>query len=311
MLMVPTVVGIVCLSFMLIHLAPGDPIVALAGENGDPAYYAFMRERFGLDQSLPAQLVTYFRRVASGDMGASYLQGRSTVTLIAERAPATLLLTGSALLIAVVLAIPLAALAAKKPHGPRDIGISTSLLALYSAPAFWLAQLAILIFALNLGLVPVQGMTTAGSSATGANHLLDIARHLALPAVVLASQELAALVRLTRSGLIEEFHRDHVRTARAKGSTELRVLLRHALPRAVLPAVTVIGARAGQLIAGTVIIEIVFGWPGIGRLMLTSIQTRDTPLLLALFTLISITVVFANLVTDLVHGSLDPRIRVR
>ncbi len=308
---VPTVFGIVLIGFILVHLAPGDPVVAVAGENGDASYYAFMRHRFGLDEPLPQQMATYFGRVASGDLGVSYVQGRGSLSLILERAPATLLLTGTALLLAVAIAIPLGAISARRPHGATDVGISAAVLTLYSAPAFWLAQLAILIVALKLGLVPVQGMTSAGGAQTGLARALDIAWHLALPALVLASQEIAALVRLTRAGLIEELKRDHVRTARGKGLTERRVLLRHAMPRALLPVITVIGARVGQLIAGAVIIEIVFGWPGIGRLMLTAIQTRDTPLLLALFMTISFAVVLANFLTDLTYGAFDPRIRVR
>lgn len=299
------------LSFLLIHAAPGDPVSALAGENGDRAYYDFMRHRFGLDRPLPQQLTTYFTRVASGDLGASYVQGTSTLSLVMQRVPATLLLTTTALLIAIAVSVPLGIIGALRPHGLRDIGISSTVLAIYSTPAFWLAQLAILIVALKLGISPVQGMTTAGSDYTGLDRFFDIARHLALPAIVLASQEMAALVRLIRSGLIDELKKDHVRTARAKGLTELRVLIRHALPRALVPALAVIGARTGQLIAGAVVIEIVFGWPGIGRLMLTAVQTRDTPLLLALFMTISITVVLANLFTDMMHVALDPRIRDR
>ncbi len=311
LMVAPTIVFIVLMGFLLVHLAPGDPVAALAGENGDASYYAFMRQRFGLDRPLLEQLVTYFGRVASGDMGTSYLQGRSTVALIFERVPATLLLTGSALLISIVVSVPLAALAARRPYGARDIGISAAVLVLYSAPAFWIAQVAILVAALKIGLVPVQGMTSAGSTQTGAARWLDIAWHLALPALVLASQEIAVLVRLTRAGLVDELGRDHIRTARAKGLTEARVLFRHAMPRALLPVVTVVGARAGQLIAGAVIVEIVFGWPGVGRLLLTAIQTRDTPLLLALFMIISFAVVMANLVTDLAYGVLDSRVRVR
>ncbi len=310
LMVAPTIVFIVLMGFLLVHLAPGDPVAALAGDNGDASYYAFMRERFGLDRPMLEQLVTYFRRVASGDMGTSYLQGRSTVALILERVPATLLLTGTALLISIVVSIPLAAIAAQRPDSPRDLSISTAVLVLYSAPAFWIAQLAILVAALKLGVVPVQGMMSAGSTQTGVARWLDIAWHLVLPSLVLASQEVAALVRLTRAGLIDELRREHVRTARAKGLTEARVLFRHALPRALLPVVTVVGARAGQLIAGAVVIEIVFGWPGVGRLMLTAIQTRDTPLLLALFMIISLTVAIANLVTDVAYGILDPRIRV-
>ncbi len=308
---VPTVLGIVLIAFLLIHVAPGDPVMALAGEHGDAAYYEFMRERFGLDRSLPDQMLTYFARVASGDLGMSYVHGRSTASLIMERAPATLLLTGSALLLAIAVSIPLGAFAARRPHGSWDVGISGAVLTLYSAPAFWLGQLAILAVALKLGWLPVQGMTSAGDTQSGIMRALDVARHLILPAMVLASQELAVLVRLTRSGLIDELARDHIRTARAKGVTDAAILIRHAMPRALLPVVTVIGARVGQLIAGAVVIEIVFGWPGIGRLLLTSLQNRDTPLLLALFLVVSFTVVVANLLTDLVHAALDPRITLR
>jgi peptide/nickel transport system permease protein len=308
---VPTVAAVVLVGFLLVHLAPGDPVLALAGEHGDAAYYAFMRERFGLDESLPRQLATYAARVARGDLGFSYVYGRGTLSVIGERVPATLLLTGTALLLAVAAAIPLGAAAARRPHGARDIGISGLALGLYSAPVFWVGQLAVLFLALHLGAFPVQGMTSAGSAYAGAARALDVARHLALPALVLASQEFAVFVRLTRSALIDELSRDHVRTARAKGASERAVVLRHALPRAMLPVVTVIGARAGHLVAGAVVVEVVFGWPGMGRLLVASLQTRDVPVLLSLLIVVAFAVVIANLVTDLVHAAVDPRIRLR
>jgi peptide/nickel transport system permease protein len=308
---VPTVAGILLVSFLLLHLAPGDPVIAIAGEHGDAAYYATMRQRFGLDRPLPEQLATYAVRVASGDLGFSYVQGRSAGGVIAERIPATLLLTGTAMLLAVAGAIPLGAIAGRRPHGARDVSISALALGLYSTPVFWVAQLAILLLAVRLGLAPVQGMVTAGSDAIGLARAVDVLRHLALPALVLASQELATLVRLTRSGVIDELTRDHVRTARAKGVGERGVLIRHALPRALLPAITVIGARAGHLVAGAAVVEIVFGWPGTGRLLVAALQTRDTPVLLGLFLVISLGVVLANIVTDLAYAAVDPRIRLR
>lgn len=310
LLVIPTVIGIVLVGFLLVHIAPGDPVVALAGESGDAAYYSDMRQRFGLDQPLPRQLATYFARVAVGDFGESYVQGRSSMSVIMDRVPATLLLTGTALLIAIVVSVPLAVVAARRPHGARDVGISAVSLGLYSMPAFWAAQLAILLVALRLGLLPVQGMRSATSAAGGLQRILDVARHLALPAIVLASQEVAVLVRLTRTSLLDELTRDHIRTARGKGATECVVLIRHALPRALMPTLTVIGARTGQLIAGAAVVEVVFGWPGIGRLLVTSLQTRDTPLLLGLFMLIAFAVTIANLVTDLIHAAIDPRIRL-
>ena len=307
---VPTVLGILLVAFLLVHLAPGDPVMALAGEHGDPAYYAFMRERFGLDQSLPRQLLTYLARIARGDLGNSYVQGRSTLDIILERVPATALLGGAALLIAVVVSIPLGVIAARHPDGARDSTISAVALTLFSAPAFWLAQMAILCFALGMRMFPVQGMTTAGSDATGLHHVADVARHLALPAIALAAQELAVLVRLTRSGLIDELGRDHIRTARAKGVGELVVLVRHAFPRSLTPAITVVGARIGHLLAGAAVVEVVFGWPGMGRLLFTALETRDLPVLLGLFIVISSAVVIVNLATDIIHATIDPRIRV-
>jgi peptide/nickel transport system permease protein len=307
----PAAAGILLVGFVLLHAAPGDPVLALAGEHGDAAYYEFMRARYGLDRSLPQQLATYAGRVVQGDFGVSYVHARPALDVILERAPATVLLTGMALLLSVLIGLPLGALAARRPYGARDAAITTGALGLYSAPVFWVGQLAIVALALGLGLFPVHGMTTAGSTATGLAHALDVARHLALPALVLASQEAAALVRLTRSGLIAELATDHVRTARAKGLTERVVLLRHALPRPLLPVLTVIGARVGHLIAGALVVEIVFGWPGLGRLLVSSIEARDAPILLGIFFLVSLTVLIANLVTDLVYAAIDPRLRYR
>ena len=308
---VPSMFAILVIGFLLVHLAPGDPVTILAGEHGDAAYYAFMRHRFGLDQSLPRQLLSYLGRVGSGDLGFSYVYGRDTLRVIMERVPATLLLTGTALVISVIVAIPLGAAAAQQPYGARDIGIGAVALGLYSTPAFWVGQLAILVFSLRLGLFPVQGMTSAVGQATGWSHAVDVARHLALPALVLASQEIAVLVRITRRSLLDELPRDHIRTARAKGLGDVSALVRHALPRALLPVVTIIGARAGHLIAGAAVVEIIFGWPGMGRLLVASLQTRDIPILLGLFLVVSFTVVLANLLSDLAYVAIDPRIRVR
>ena len=309
--LVPTTVAILIISFILIHVAPGDPVLTLAGEHGDAAYYAFMRHRFGLDQPILQQLMTYLGRVAHGDLGFSYVYGRGTLGVIMERVPATLLLTGTALAIAVLVGIPLGAVAAARPHGARDVGISALTLGLFSAPAFWIGQLAILGLSLHYGFFPVQGMTSASGTSSGWPHAWDVARHLALPAMVLAAQEIAVLARVTRSTLLDELPRDHIRTARAKGLSESQALVRHALPRALLPVVTIIGARAGHLVAGAAVVEIIFGWPGMGRLLLGSLESRDTPILLGLFLVVSLTVVLANLLSDLTYAAIDPRIRLR
>jgi len=307
---VPAAVGGILLAgFLLIHLTPGDPVVALAGEHGDAAYYAFMREKFGLDRPLPDQLLIYAGNMLRADLGVSYVYGRPVATVIAERLPATLLLTLSALVISSVAGIGLGVLAASRAHRWPDLVISVSTLALYAAPVFWLAQGCLLVLALGLGWFPVSGTTTAGFDGGGLEGALDMARHLALPVLVLATQEVAAVARLTRVGLLEELRHDYVRTARAKGATERRVLSHHALRRALLPVATIIGGRTGHLLSGAVLVEIVFGWPGIGRLLLSAVQNRDAPILLGIFLLVAAMVIIANLLTDIVYGWLDPRIR--
>lgn len=306
---VPTAAAIVLAGFLLVHLAPGDPVLALAGQNGDEEYYAFVRQKFGLDQPLLTQLGVYVSNVARGDLGISYVQGRPVADIITERLPATLLLTGSALVVSTVVGVLVGVFAATRVRQWSDAALSTGTLALYAAPVFLLGQLAVLFLALRAGWFPVQGMRDARSDATGLRSVVDVAHHLVLPAAVLASQELAAVARLARVGLRDELERDHVRTARAKGLPEAVVVGKHALRRALLPVVTVLGGRIGHLFSGAVVVEVVFGWPGIGRLLVTAMQTRDTPIVLGLFLLVAVTVVVANLLTDLVYAWLDPRVR--
>lgn len=306
---VPTCAGILVVGFLLIHLAPGDPVLALAGDGGDAAYYARVRAEFGLDDPLPAQLWRYAANVVQGDLGTSYTQGRPALEAITERLSATLLLTTTALVVSTVVGIGLGVAAASRPHGIRDTTISAVSLGAFATPVFLAGQLAVLVFALRLGWFPVQGMTTARASAQGWSHVTDVAHHLVLPALVLAAQEVAAVARLTRAGVLDELGRDHVRTARAKGASGLRVLVKHALRRALLPVVTVIGGRVGHLVAGTIVVEAVFAWPGIGALLVSSVQARDAPIVLGLFLVIAGTVVVANLLTDLAYAWLDPRVR--
>lgn len=308
--LVPTVLVILGIGFLLIRLAPGDPVLAIAGEHGDAAYYAFMRHRYGLDQPLSRQFTSYVGHVLRGDLGFSYVYGRATLGVIVERVPATLLLTGTALVLSVVVAIPLGAVAASYPHGARDAAISAVALMLYSTPAFWVGQLAILALSLRLGLFPVQGMTSAQDTAGSYAQAWDVLRHLVLPATVLAAQEIAVLVRITRTALLDELSRDHLRTAYAKGLSRWQALVRHALPRALLPVITIVGARVGHLLAGAAVVEIIFGWPGMGRLLLGALQARDTPILLGLFLVGSFSVVLANLLSDLAYAAFDPRVRV-
>ncbi|HVE46995.1 MAG TPA: ABC transporter permease [Acidimicrobiales bacterium] len=307
----PICAAILLVGFLLIHLAPGDPVLAVAGDSGDEQYYAEMRERFGLDRPLPVQLGIYAGKVVKGDFGVSYTRGRPAREVIAERVPASLLLATTALVVAVVVGIGFGVVAATRQRGILDVATSTVALGLYAAPVFWVGQLAVLFFALRLDWFPVQGMTSADRSGGGWHHILDVVHHLALPALVLASQEIGAISRLARSGLLDELGRDHIRTARAKGVRERSVLLKHAMRRALLPVVTVIGGRVGYFVSGAVVVEILFAWPGVAQLLVSSVQSRDIPIVLGIFFLVSLIVVIANLLTDLAYVWLDPRIRYR
>jgi peptide/nickel transport system permease protein len=304
----PAVAGILLIAFIVIHAAPGDPIVALGGEHGDAAYYAFIRARFGLDRPLPEQLLTYLGQVLRGDLGTSFVHGRPVVDVVTERLPATLLLMSTALVLSSITGVLLGVLAARRVGRAADLALRTTALLGYATPSFWLAQVAALTLAVGTGLFPVQGITDARHAWTGWRYVADVLHHLALPAMVLAVNELALTTRLVRVGVLEAMGTDYVRTARAKGLSEAAVV-RHALRNVLLPVVTVIGSRAGMLFTGAVLVEAVFAWPGLGQLLLSAIQTRDAPVLLGLFLLVSLAVIIANLLTDLAYAWLDPRIR--
>jgi peptide/nickel transport system permease protein len=305
---VPAVAGILVVAFVAVHTAPGDPVLALAGEHGDAAYYAFIRAKFGLDRPLPEQLVVYAGRVVSGDLGLSFVHGRPVAAVIAERLPATILLIGTALAVSTTIGVALGVLAARRAGQPSDLVLRTAALLAHAMPSFWLAQMAAITLAVGTGWFPVQGLTDARHAFTGWRYALDVLHHLALPALVLAASELALTTRLTRTGVLDALATDYVRTARAKGLPEQGVV-RHALRNALLPVATVVGSRAGLVVTGAVLVETVFAWPGLGQLLLSSIQTRDVPVLLGLFLLASLTVIVANLATDLAYAWLDPRIR--
>jgi len=307
----PAVASILIVTFAVVHAAPGDPVVAVAGESGNEEYYAFMREKFGLDRPVHEQFWTYSTNVLRGDLGVSFVQGREVVDLILERVPATLLLMGTALVVSTVGGVVLGALAARRPFGPFDLGVSTGALVGYALPSFWLAQLAMLTIAFRTGWFPIQGMTDARADYTGLAHYLDVARHLVLPALVLAASEVALITRIARTGILAEMDSDYIRVAQAKGLSPTGALVHHALRNALLPVVTVVGTRIGFLFSGAVLVETVFGWPGLGRLVLSAAQTRDHPLLLGMVLLVAFSLVLSNLLTDLLYARVDPRIRYR
>ena len=308
---VPVLLGLLVFNFVLIHSAPGDPIYLLAGQSGDATYYAEMRARFGLDRPLLEQLGRYLLNVVRGDFGYSFAYRQPVFQVIAGRVPATLLLSASGLTIATLLGVWLGVLSARHAETPLDHLISAGTLIGYSMPPFWLGQVLLIVLAAGLGLFPVQGMTTARGGYTGLGAVLDVLWHLALPAVTLGLLQLALVTRLTRTGLLEVLNEEYVRTARAKALSQRAVLYRHALRNALLPVVTVVGGHIGTLLAGAVLTEIIFAWPGLGRLIYDATLSRDYPLLMAVFLVVSASVIVVNLLTDLAYAMLDPRVRYR
>ena len=308
---VPALLGVLVVTFVIVHAVPGDPAVLLAGEAATPERLDEIRRDLGLDRPLPQQFVTYVANVARGDLGISISQGRPVSAILAERIGPTLLLSGTALSISTVGGLLLGLVGARRPFGRFDLVVNTGSLVGYALPAFWLAQMAVLVFAVNLGLFPLLGYSDIRRELTGLDHIIDVAYHLTLPAVVLAASEVALLARVTRTGLLQELGRDYVRTARSKGMSEEQVVNDHALRNALLPVVTLLGTRVGYLVSGAVVIEAVFSWPGLGSVIVTAAQQADRGTMLGLVLVVAFGVIFANLLTDILYGWIDPRVRHR
>ena len=298
------------LSFLLLHLAPGDLAQILAGEmgGGTAETLAEIRRTYGLDQPAHVQFLTWLGRLLVGDFGRSAFYNRPVAALILEHLPATLLLAGTALSFAVLLGSWLGIQAARRPDGWLSAVITLVSLTGFSAPVFWTGSLLLLGFASAIPLFPVQGMSDPALQARGWAHALDVAHHLVLPAFTLGTVYLAQYSRLARASMIEVLAADYIRTARAKGLAPRAVLYGHALRNAVLPLVTVAGVQVSHLLAGAVLVETVFGWPGIGRLAYESILRRDAQLMLGILLCSALLVVVTNLLTDLAYRVIDPRI---
>jgi peptide/nickel transport system permease protein len=309
--MVAIVIAIVCVNFLLIHAAPGDPASVLAGQSGaaDPQYIAQLRHQFGLDQPLSTQMWIYVSSVLRGDLGVSHLQQRPVLDLIMERLPATLLLTGTAFAFALIAGIALGAAAASRVGTWADSAITVLALAFYATPIFWVGLMLVLVFSVALDWLPSFGMNTVGADLHGWAAMLDTAKYLVLPALTLGLFYMAVYARLTRSAMLDVAGEDFIRTARAKGVPEGRILRRHILRNALLPVVTLAGIQAGQLIGGSVLVETVFAWPGIGRLAFDALLARDYQVLLGVFLTTAILVVLFNLATDLIYLAIDPRMQ--
>ncbi len=306
---IPITLGIILgVSFFLIHAAPGDPVAALAGDFVTREYRDLIIHHYGLDQPLVYQALKYFANVTTGDFGASYYFKAPVFTVISSRIIHTLLLILPAVVLSTGIGIGLGFFTVRYKGTLLRIGIPFTATIIYALPTFWLGYLLILCFSIKLNLLPIQGMSNPRYTLVGWEYMLDVLKHLTLPLMTMVLTQLAQVILLIRTRLSEEIQRPYFKTALSKGLKQNTAILRHALPNALMPVVTVLGTRFGFLITGSILTETVFAWPGLGRLMIVAIEVRDYPLVLGILFILSIIILLLNLLTDLVYTLLDPRI---
>ena len=308
----PLLLAVVLFNFCLLKLAPGDAAEVLAGESAaaTPEYLAELRARFGLDRPVHIQLFNYIWKLAHLDLGYSFRHNMSVLDLILGRLSATLVLMVSALFLAVTIGAALGVLASNKVNSWRDTLISIFAMLSFATPVFWMGLMRIVRFSVNLGWLPSSGMETIASGNAGLAYVLDVSRHMIMPVATLALFYVALYTRVMRASMLEVFNQDYVTTARAKGLTENRITLRHVLRNALLPLVTLLGVQMGTMLGGSVLVETVFSWPGLGRLAFEAVFQRDINLLLGILLSCSVVVIVANILVDVAYTKLDPRIRL-
>ncbi len=294
--MIPVALGVTTLTFALIHLVPGDPVLVMLGDNAAPADIVGLRHAMGLDQPLGIQYLVFLGGLAHGDLGQSISAHTPVAALIRDHFPATLELAGAGLLAAILIAFPLGIIAGANPGGAVDLGAMGFAILGISIPHIYLGPLLMILLSLDLGWLPLTGR--GGLS------------HLVLPAITLGTALAAILARMLRQSLAQVRNADYVRTARGKGLSETAAIMRHGLRNALTPVVTLLGLEAGSLLAGSVVTEMIFSWPGLGRLMINAISARDYPLVEGCVLVYALTYVTVNMATDLVYGLIDPRIRL-
>jgi len=309
---VPVLLGIAILNFLLMQLAPGDAVLVLAGESGGAPleYLEQLRQQYGLDQPVWVQLVLYIKNLLSLNLGYSFRHSMPVLDLILDRMGPTLLLMGSAFVCSLIAGVLMGVAAAVAVHTWRDRIISILSIITYATPLFWMGLMLLLLFSVQLEWLPASGMEDVVAFYEGWDRIKDIARHLVLPTLTLSLFYMAVYARMMRASMLEQRDMDYVLTARAKGLNEHYITWRHVLRNALLPVVTMAGLQVGALLGGSVVIESVFAWPGLGQLAFQSLFARDFNLLLGIFFLSSCLVVLVNLLVDLVYMGLDPRMKI-
>jgi ABC-type dipeptide/oligopeptide/nickel transport system permease component len=294
LLAIPTLIGVLIVAFLLLYVAPGDPVMAMVGERADEATIARLRAELRLDDPLPVQFAHYVAGIAKGDLGKSYITNRPIRKDILERFPKTLQLAGAAMLLATILGVTIGVLSARRPGGAVDrFGLGLAYLGI-SFPVYWVGLLLILLFAVTLHWLPPSGFGGL--------------RYLVLPALALGMRSIAFLARMTRSAMLDALGADYVRTARAKGLSERVVLGRHALRNALIPIITVLGLDFGAYLTGSILTETIFSWPGLGRYVVNAIARRDLPAIQGSVLFLSAVFVLVNLITDVAYAKADPRV---
>lgn len=302
--MLIALLGVSIVVFALMHIVPGDPVRVALGTRFDQELYDSLRTEMGLDRPLPVQYVSWLGKAITGDLGVSFRNGQPVTQLIFERLPATITLALAALGIALLVALPAGIISAVKSGTTLDYTVSAASQVGISLPDFWAGVMYILLFSLLLGWLPSSGYAPIEEG------VIDWARHLLLPAVTVGLISGSIITRFVRSAVLEAYNQDYVLTARAKGLSERQIVGRHVLPNAWIPIVTVVGLQLGFLLGGVVVTEVIFAWPGLGRLALTAVKDRDFTVLQGSILYIAFMFLAINLIVDIIYARLDPRVRL-
>lgn len=304
------VLVVIALNFVIVRLAPGDPVTIMAGfDNPSEEFKAAITAKYNLDKPLYVQFLTYVKRLARGDLGESYYSNASVVSLIGERFGASLLLSGTSAVLAFVLGTALGLIAGQRSGAAADKVFSAGAYVCNSMPSFWLGMMLILVFASKLGWLPTQGMYNMRAAATGFARWLDVGKHMILPVSTLTLIQIPAYFRITKSSVCQVLTDDYITTFRITGMSEGKIFRKYVLKNAILPVVTVFGINLAYVVSGSTLVETVFSWPGVGIMMYTAISNRDYNVLMGVYLIIAISVAACMILIDLVYAKLDPRIR--